>query len=75
MQIYKGLSTFALVYFISIVQLIALSLHIYQSGNFFLEVPTKARKLLFLRSTIYAIGIICFVQSLKFVSPVTALIV
>jgi hypothetical protein len=69
----KNLTSFALVYYISFLQLVCLSVYIYRNGYFFLDVPHQARAILFVRSVIHAAGYICFVHSLKFVSPVCAL--
>ncbi len=43
------------------------------NGFYFLDVLKDARKLLVVRSFLYGFGMFCFVHSLRFVSPVTAL--
>lgn len=70
---YPNLSAFSLVYFISLVQLIALSGYLYRQGYYFLDVPEEARRLLLFRGFVHAIGYVCFVHSLKYVTPVAAL--
>lgn len=73
MQEYEGLVAVSLIYFISLVQLIAIIIYMHISGYYFLDVPKDARILLIARSFMYGIGLFCFVHSLRFISPVTAL--
>jgi hypothetical protein len=73
MQEYDGLLAIGLIYFISIVQLVTVGFYLRHNGFFFLDVPKDARKLLVARSFLYGFGMFCFVHSLRFISPVTAL--
>ena len=73
MQKYRGLLAVDLIYFISVVQVVTVGFYLRNKGFFFLDVPYDSRKMLVARSFLHGLGFLCFIHSLRFVSPVTAL--
>lgn len=69
----EGFSPYALVYGISLVQLLVLSVYNIVKGQFLLDLDPQARTLIITRSGIQATGFFCFVYSFKYVSPICAL--
>ena len=70
----KQVNAFEIAYALSVTQTLTMFLYHWKNGLFFFDVPKEGRVLLLMRSLLYTVSFILFIDSMNFLNPVVALI-